>query len=69
MAAEAPAKYDIPQKYKAIVYDKPGTISTKIVELDTPEPGPVSQVIGATFPISLFFKELWSRYSCYIQML
>jgi propanol-preferring alcohol dehydrogenase len=30
----------IPEKYKAIVYDKPGTISTKIVELDTPEPGP-----------------------------
>jgi hypothetical protein len=69
MAAEAPAKYDIPGKYKAIVYDKPGTISTKIVELDTPEPGPVSQVLRAKFPISLLLKELWSRYSCYIQML
>jgi NADPH:quinone reductase-like Zn-dependent oxidoreductase len=22
------------------VYDKPGSISTKIVDLDTPEPGP-----------------------------
>lgn len=32
--------FDIPKKYKAIVYDKPGTISTKIEELDTPEPGP-----------------------------
>lgn len=31
---------DIQKKYKAVVYDKPGTISTKIVELDIPEPGP-----------------------------
>lgn len=30
---------DIPKKYKALVYDKPGSISTKIEELDTPEPG------------------------------
>lgn len=30
---------DIPKKYKALVYDAPGTISTKIEELDTPEPG------------------------------
>jgi propanol-preferring alcohol dehydrogenase len=40
MAAATPKTFDIPQKHKAIVYDKPGTISTKIVELDTPEPGP-----------------------------
>jgi propanol-preferring alcohol dehydrogenase len=41
MAAAATEKYfDIPKKYKAIVYDKPGTISTKIEELETPEPGP-----------------------------
>jgi propanol-preferring alcohol dehydrogenase len=32
--------FDIPEKYKAIVYDKPGSISTEIVELNTPEPGP-----------------------------
>lgn len=31
---------NIPKKYKAAVYDKPGTISTKIEELDMPEPGP-----------------------------
>jgi propanol-preferring alcohol dehydrogenase len=37
--AETQKSYDIPKKYKAIVYDKPGTISTKIEELDTPEPG------------------------------
>jgi propanol-preferring alcohol dehydrogenase len=30
----------ISSKYKAVVYDKPGTLSTKIVELDTPVPGP-----------------------------
>jgi propanol-preferring alcohol dehydrogenase len=41
MATAATEKtFDIPKKYKAIVYDKPGTISTKIEELATPEPGP-----------------------------
>ncbi len=39
-AAATQQTFDIPKKYKAIVYDKPGTISTKIEELDTPEPGP-----------------------------
>ncbi len=39
-AAVAEQKFDIPKKYKGIVYDKPGTISTKVVELETPEPGP-----------------------------
>lgn len=29
----------IPKTYKAAVYDKPGSVSTKIVELETPEPG------------------------------
>lgn len=29
----------IPKKHKAAVYDKPGSISTKIEELDVPEPG------------------------------
>lgn len=28
----------IPQRHKAVIYDQPGKISTKIVELDTPEP-------------------------------
>jgi NADPH:quinone reductase-like Zn-dependent oxidoreductase len=31
---------DLPQKYKAIIYDAPGKVSTKVVELDMPEPGP-----------------------------
>lgn len=30
---------NIPKKYKAAVYDTPGKVSTKVVELDTPEPG------------------------------
>jgi alcohol dehydrogenase, propanol-preferring len=29
----------LPTKYKAMVYDQPGKISTKLVELDMPEPG------------------------------
>jgi hypothetical protein len=28
----------LPSKYKAMIYDQPGTISTKLVELDMPEP-------------------------------
>jgi hypothetical protein len=41
MAAVDMAKsFDIPKKYKAVVYDKPGSISTKIEELNMPEPGP-----------------------------
>jgi propanol-preferring alcohol dehydrogenase len=39
-AAATEQKFDIPKKYKAAVYDKPGSISTKIEELETPEPGP-----------------------------
>lgn len=30
---------EIPTNQKAIIYDQPGTVSTKIVELDVPEPG------------------------------
>ena len=33
-------KFNIPKKHKAMVYDRPGSISTKLEELDTPEPGP-----------------------------
>ena len=31
---------EIPKTYKAAVYDQPGSISTKIQDLETPEPGP-----------------------------
>lgn len=30
---------EIPKKQKAAIYDQPGKVSTKIVELDVPEPG------------------------------
>jgi len=30
---------ELPKKYKACIYDSPGKISTKVVELDLPEPG------------------------------
>jgi hypothetical protein len=33
------ASVELPKKYKAAVYDKPGSISTKVEELDMPEPG------------------------------
>jgi hypothetical protein len=33
------ASVEVPKKHKALVYDRPGSISTKIEELDTPEPG------------------------------
>ena len=39
MTVTAQTSYDIPKTYKAIVYDQPGEISTKIEELQTPEPG------------------------------
>ncbi|KAF2190666.1 GroES-like protein [Zopfia rhizophila CBS 207.26] len=39
---------DLPKKYKAAVYDKPGTISTKIEELDMPEPGAGQVLINLT---------------------
>jgi hypothetical protein len=29
---------NIPKKHKAAVYDKPGTLSIKVTEIDTPEP-------------------------------
>lgn len=38
----------IPKKYKACIYDKPGEVSTKVVELDTPEPGPGEVLINLT---------------------
>jgi hypothetical protein len=37
---------ELPKKYKAAVYDKPGSISTKIEELDMPEPGPGEVLIN-----------------------
>ncbi|KAH8772068.1 alcohol dehydrogenase II [Hyaloscypha sp. PMI_1271] len=45
MAAEMPF---VPQSHKAVVYDKPGIISTKVVTLETPDPGPGEVLINLT---------------------
>lgn len=29
---------EIPKRQKAVVYDQPGTVSTKVVEIGVPEP-------------------------------
>jgi hypothetical protein len=41
-AAEPAAAPAEPAKktHKAAIYDNPGTISTKIIDVETPEPGP-----------------------------
>ncbi|KAI9696916.1 MAG: hypothetical protein M1820_007991 [Bogoriella megaspora] len=42
------AEVEIPKTYKACVYDNPGSISTKVEELPTPEPGPGQVLINLT---------------------
>jgi propanol-preferring alcohol dehydrogenase len=39
---------EVPKQYKAAVYDQPGKISTKVEELDIPEPGPGEVLIKLT---------------------
>ncbi|RAK99687.1 zinc-dependent alcohol dehydrogenase [Aspergillus ibericus CBS 121593] len=39
---------EIPAKQKATIYDQPGTVSTKVVELDVPEPGVGEVLINLT---------------------
>lgn len=38
--------FDLPKTYKACIYDQPGKISTKVVTLDMPEPGPGEVLIN-----------------------
>lgn len=47
------AEVEIPKTYKAAVYDKPGSISTKVETLETPEPGPGQVLINLY--VSFFF--------------
>ncbi|KAF3398029.1 Alcohol dehydrogenase 2 [Penicillium rolfsii] len=42
------ATVDIPAKQKAAIFDQPGTISTKVVEIDVPEPGAGEVLINLT---------------------
>jgi propanol-preferring alcohol dehydrogenase len=37
---------ELPKTFKGAVYDEPGKISTKIVDLDMPEPGPGEVLIN-----------------------
>jgi hypothetical protein len=63
------ATVDVPKKYKAAVYDKPGSISTKIEELDTPEPGPGEVLINLyVLPASLCAQG-FAMYFLYIVLL
>ncbi|PGH02097.1 hypothetical protein AJ79_07734 [Helicocarpus griseus UAMH5409] len=39
---------EVPKQAKAIVYDNPGTVSTKVVTVDVPEPGPGDVLINLT---------------------
>ncbi|KAK4870735.1 hypothetical protein LT330_005083 [Penicillium expansum] len=39
---------EIPGKQKAVIYDQPGTVSTKVVELDVPEPSTGEVLINLT---------------------
>ena len=43
MSTEAP---EIPNTHKAVVYDDPGKVSTKVVDLPVPEPGPGDVLIN-----------------------
>ncbi|OJJ81180.1 zinc-dependent alcohol dehydrogenase [Aspergillus glaucus CBS 516.65] len=42
------AALEIPKKQKAAVYDEPGSVSTKVVELDVPEPSTGEVLINLT---------------------
>lgn len=44
---------DIPKTQKAIIYDQPGTISTKIVDLEVMEPGPGEVLINLYVDITV----------------
>ena len=47
---------EIPQTYKACIYDEPGKISIKIETLKTPEPGPGEVLINMYVFISLQYS-------------
>lgn len=55
---------EVPKKHKACVYDKPGSISTKIEEIDTAEPGNGEVLVNLyaltrIYPWLIWFT--WSR--------
>ena len=42
------ATVQIPSRHKALVYDNPGSISTKIEEVETPKPGVGEVLVNLT---------------------
>lgn len=63
---------DIPKKQKAAVFDQPGTVSTKVVEIDVPEPGAGQVLINllvyprrlcAAFPVLIHRIDLIPAYA------
>lgn len=57
----ASALPDVPTQHKAVIYNKPGTLSTKVVLLDTPEPGPGQVLIN----LYALFHHLYFQQSPY----
>lgn len=47
---------ELPKKYKAVVYDEPGKVSTKVVDLDMPEPGAGEVLINLSVPATTSHK-------------
>ncbi|KAF9894980.1 hypothetical protein FE257_004604 [Aspergillus nanangensis] len=41
----------VPQTHKALIYDRPGEVSTRLVEVDTPTPGPGQILIKMYNPL------------------
>jgi hypothetical protein len=61
---------DLPSTYKACVYDEPGKISTKVVDLDMPEPGAGEVLINLSVHLDelcALILELTSMNSALIQ--
>lgn len=56
---------EIPKKQKAAVFDQPGTVSTKVVEIDVPEPGAgevlINLLVYPTRPFALFQSNTSSK--------
>ncbi|RJE27332.1 alcohol dehydrogenase [Aspergillus sclerotialis] len=53
---------EIPKKQKAAIYDNPGTVSTKVVEIDVPEPGPGEVLINLYVTVDIVdLKYHWTH--------
>lgn len=55
---------EVPKQAKAIVYDNPGTISTKVVTVDVPEPGPGEVLINLYVQAPICCLYWITPYSC-----